>query len=165
VIDPFEDDPGYLLRRTSTVAVADFARRLEGLGLRPSEATVLNVIDANPNATQSDIGRLLDIATPNMAPLVARLQGRDLIRREAFDGRSHGLTLTTEGRALVRQIKKVVSEHRAALLANLPAAQHGAFLKSLRVIWEAIGNNASSTDNPTSTPASGRAPTRRSRAP
>jgi len=138
VIDPFENDPGYLLRRTSTLAMADFARRLEVLGLRPTEATVLNVIDANPNATQSDIGRLLDIATANMAPLVARLEGRKLITREAFDGRSHGLTLTSSGRGLVKQIKKVVSEHRVDLLAKIPATQHGDFLKSLRAVWEAL---------------------------
>ena len=125
--------------------MADFARRLEVLGLRPSEATVLSVIDSNPNATQSDIGRLLDIATANMAPLVARLEGRELLTREAFDGRSHGLTLTASGRALVKQVRKVIADHRAALLANIPASQHGEFLKALRIIWAAIGNTASST--------------------
>lgn len=143
MIDPLKNYPGYLLRRASTAAMADLAKRLEALGLRPTEATVLQIIDANPDATQSDIGRLLEIASANMAPLVARLEGRDLIEREAVDGRSHGLALTAAGRALTIRVKKAVAEHEAALLDKIPAAQRSAFLKGLRAIWaENAGGDA-----------------------
>jgi len=50
--------------------------RLAALDLRPTEATVLLTIEANPNATLSGVGRLLEIASPNMAPLIARLEGK-----------------------------------------------------------------------------------------
>ena len=71
MIDPLTNYPGYLLRRASAAAMANLAKRLKKLNLSPTEATILNVIDANPNANQSDIGRLLDIARANMAPLVS----------------------------------------------------------------------------------------------
>ncbi len=135
MIDPLMGYPGYLLRRASAAAMADLAGRLELLNLRPSEATVLQIIDANPGATQSDIGRLLDIASANMTPLASRLEDRNLIEREAVDGRSHRLALTAAGRALTARVKKAVAAHEAALLNRIPAAHRSAFLKGLRAIW------------------------------
>jgi DNA-binding MarR family transcriptional regulator len=67
------DYPGYLLRRASAMAMARLAKHLKTLHLNPTDATVLSVIDANPNAKQSEIGRMLDIARANMAPLISRL--------------------------------------------------------------------------------------------
>ena len=61
-IDPLEDYPGYSLRRASAVNMAKLARRFAAIDLRPTEATVLMVIDANPNISQSEIGKMLDIA-------------------------------------------------------------------------------------------------------
>lgn len=135
MIDPLKDYTGYLLRRASAATVADLADRLEPLNLRPSEAAVLQVIDANPGITQSDIGRSLGIASANMAPLASRLEGRNLIVREAVDGRSHGLALTAAGRTLTARIKKAVAAHEAALLDRIPAAHRSAFIKCLRAIW------------------------------
>ena len=66
--------PGYLLRRASGVAMGRLGAELARLSLRPTEATVLLVIDANQKATQSEIGKLLDIARANMAPLVEAMQ-------------------------------------------------------------------------------------------
>jgi DNA-binding MarR family transcriptional regulator len=131
MIDPLANYPGYLLRRASAFAMANLGKRLKGLGLSPTEATILNVIDANPNANQSDIGRLLDIARANMAPLVARLAGRDLIERQPVDKRSHGLVLTRAGRTLTAKAKKVFAEHETALLTRIPKAQREAFFAAL----------------------------------
>jgi len=40
------------------------------------------VIEAKPGIAQSDIRKLLEIASANMAPLAARLAERNLIDRE-----------------------------------------------------------------------------------
>jgi DNA-binding MarR family transcriptional regulator len=133
--DPMKDHPGYLLRRASTAAMSDLATKLAALDLRPTEATALMIIDANANITQSEIGRMLDIASANMAPLTARLEQRDLIEREAMDGRSHGLTLSSTGRTLTRRIKKVVNDHEESLLKRIPFNQREAFLSALRALW------------------------------
>jgi len=134
MIDPLANYPGYLLRRASAVAMANLAKRLKRLDLSPTEATILNVIDANPNANQSDIGRLLDIARANMAPLVSRLAGRKLIERQPVDKRSHGLVLTRTGRNLTSKIKKVFAEHETALLARIPEVQREVFFSAVRAL-------------------------------
>ena len=117
--------------------MAGLAKRLDALGLRPTEATVLNAIDANPSSTQSDIGRLLTIARANMAPLVSRLEARDLIERKAVNGRSHGLILTARGRALALKVKKTVDDFEQVLLERIPASHREAFVRGLRSLARA----------------------------
>ncbi len=137
VVDPLKDFPGYALRRASSAAMAVLARRLSILGLRPTEASVLMVIQANPNITQSEIGRLLDIAGANMAPLVGRLADRELIEREPVDGRSHGLKLSDAGRALTLRVKKAMTAHEDELVSKIPAPHRAAFLAALHALWSA----------------------------
>ena len=134
MIDPMSDYPGYLLRRASALGMARLAKHLKALHLNPTDATVLYVIDANPNSKQSEIGRMLDIARANMAPLISRLAGRDLIERQPVDGRSHGLVLSRAGRALIPRIKSVFAEHEEALVKAIPASQRRAFVSALRAM-------------------------------
>lgn len=134
MIDPMSDYPGYLLRRASAIAMARLAKHLKALHVNPTDATVLNVIDANPNSKQSEIGRMLDIARANMAPLISRLAERDLIERHPVDGRSHGLILSRAGRALIPRIKSVFAEHEEALMKGIPASRRDAFVAALRLM-------------------------------
>ena len=129
--DPLKDLPGYALRRVSAAIMAQLAARLSRLDLRPTEATVLLVIGANPGVIQSEVGRLLGIASANMAPLVARLSDRELIVREAVDGRSEGLTLSDAGRRLTQKARSIIDDLESDLLARIPAAERAIFLKVL----------------------------------
>jgi DNA-binding MarR family transcriptional regulator len=135
IVDPLTDLPGYALRRASAAVMAKLAKRLAALGLRPSEATVLLVIDSNPGVTQSQIGRLLDIARANMAPLTARLAARDLIVRQSAGGRSHGLTLSASGRRLTGKAQRIVAQLEAELMERIPTAQRAAFLRTLKALF------------------------------
>jgi DNA-binding MarR family transcriptional regulator len=134
-IDPLENYPGYSLRRASAASMAKLARRFAALDLRPTEASVLMVIDANPNITQSEISKMLDIASANMAPLVSRLADRNLVDRQPVDGRSHGLALTDAGKSISRKAKQAATDHEEELFAKIPAAQRKAFLATLRALW------------------------------
>lgn len=129
--DPLKDLPGYALRRVSADFMARLAARLLKLDLRPTEATVLLVIGSNPGVIQSEIGRLLGIASANMAPLMARLADRQLIVREALDGRSQGLTLSEAGRRITQKARSIMDALEADLLARIPAGERAAFLKVL----------------------------------
>jgi DNA-binding MarR family transcriptional regulator len=135
-VDPLKDLPGYALRRASAAAMQRFARRLVQLDLRPAEASVLMVIESNPNITQSEIGRMLDIAGANMAPLISRLEKRELVGRRPVDGRSHGLELTATGRELNLRAKKAMKSHEEELLARIPAGHRAAFLAALHALWD-----------------------------
>jgi DNA-binding MarR family transcriptional regulator len=129
--DPMKNLPGYALRRVSAAFMARLAERLSRLDLRPADATVLLVIGANPGVTQSEIGRFLAIASANMAPLAARLADRDLIVREAVDGRSQGLTLSEAGRRIAQKARSIIDALEADLLERIPAAERAPFLKVL----------------------------------
>jgi DNA-binding MarR family transcriptional regulator len=140
VVDPLKNFPGYSLRRASLTEIGELARRLVRLHLRPTEASVLVVIDANPGITQSAVGRVLEIARPNMTPLTARLIDRDLIGRERVDGRSQGLRLTAAGRQLAKKAQQLMTEHESSLLAKIPIAYHDAFLAALLALWAPESN-------------------------
>jgi len=134
-VDPLRDLPGYALRRASSATMQKLARELVPLDLRPSEASVLLVIDANPNITQSEIGRMLDIAGANMAPLIGRMEKRELVARQPVDGRSQGLQLTSVGRALSARARKVMRAHEDDLMAKIPASQRATFVANLQALW------------------------------
>jgi DNA-binding MarR family transcriptional regulator len=133
--DPLQDFPGYLLRRISVAAMGDLARRLKPLRLRPAEASVLLIVEANRNVSQVTVGRMVDIAAPNMVALMAKLVERGLVERQPRDGRSHGLHLTSEGASVARKVRKAVLAHEEAILARIPAAQRSGFLAALRALW------------------------------
>jgi DNA-binding MarR family transcriptional regulator len=133
-VDPLKDYPGYALRRASAAAMQKLAARLAGIDLRPSEATVLLVIEANEDITQSEIGRMLDIAGANMAPLMRRLEDRELVERRAVDGRSQALRLSDSGRTLSAKVRKVFKAHEDELLQRIPCAQRAAFLSVLQAL-------------------------------
>ncbi len=136
VVDPLTHYPGYLLRRASAASMERLSSRLATLELRPSEASVLLVIHANPHIKQSQIGRLLDIAGANMAPLVGRLGRSGLIERHPVDGRSHGLTLSAAGRACAAKVDRIIKEHEEELLSQIPKAQRTAFISALQSLWK-----------------------------
>ena len=134
--DPMSGYPGYLLRRASALTMARLAKRLKALHLNPTDATVLMVVAANPNAKQSEIGRLLDIARANMAPLISRLAARKLLDRQPMDGRSHGLTLTRSGQALIPRIEGVIAEHEAELIGKVAVGLRSPLVAGLRALLE-----------------------------
>lgn len=139
-IDPLKDLTGYALRRASAATMQRLAGGLQALDLRASEASALLVIEANPGITQSEIGRLLDIAGANMAPLMRRLHERDLVERNPVDGRSHALYLSAAGHALSAKARKVFRSHEEELLKSIPPGDRATFLRVLRVLYAAISD-------------------------
>ena len=134
--DPMGSLFGYNLRRISVAAMADLAQSLEPLGLKPTTASLLFLVGANPGITQSDAGKLLGVLRANMAPLVAGLAKRGLLERERRDGRSHGLQLSAAGRTLQRSAWKVTLNHEDRLFGTLPAALRSRMIAQLGKIWK-----------------------------
>ncbi|MFM6853319.1 MAG: MarR family winged helix-turn-helix transcriptional regulator [Sphingopyxis sp.] len=133
--DPNALLPGYALRRASTAMMAELGARLAPLGLRSTDVSILLVVDANPGITQSVIGRALDIQRANMAPFIARLAERGWVARQRVDGRSQGLLLTPDGRALMAQVRTVIDRFEDDLLNRIPAEHRAHFLPALQALW------------------------------
>jgi len=133
--DPVDGLLGYHLRRVSVQSMADFSTALARLELRPAEASVLFVIGANPQVTQSQIGRMLGIKRANMTPLVASLARRGLLRATPKDGRSQGLALTAKGTTLARKARAAADQHDRRFFGALSTEERRALLGQLRALW------------------------------
>jgi DNA-binding MarR family transcriptional regulator len=120
--------------------MASLAEQLASLDLRPTEASVIVTIQANPRIRQSEIGRMLDIRSANMAPLIAKLDQRGLVLREQVDGRSQCLTLTAAGAALASQALDEMHRHDAAMRDRIPEDAQQPFLVALKAIWRGTGS-------------------------
>jgi DNA-binding MarR family transcriptional regulator len=133
--DPLVNLAGYVLKRASASALAELNRRLARLDLRHADLALLMLIESAPGISQSQAGRVLDIQRANMAPFVARLEGRGVLRRSQVDRRSQALELTRHGRMLLRQARRVAAAHEATLLKKVPGKLRPLVLPVLMALW------------------------------
>ncbi|MCP1469154.1 DNA-binding MarR family transcriptional regulator [Sphingobium sp. OAS761] len=134
LVDPLSTLPGYLLRRAANTMMTELAARLAALDLRISEATVLLLLDARTDLTSADIGKILDIQRANMVPLLARLEGAGLIRREPLDRKSLAILLTDEGRTCRARVDTITREFENDLLARIPADHRPHLVPALQAL-------------------------------
>jgi DNA-binding MarR family transcriptional regulator len=135
LVNPLDGLLGYQLRRASAAMLSDLMRVLADLDLRVTEASVILLIDSNPDITQREIGRTLGIQRANMAPLVAGLDNRAIIDRARADGRSQALRLSGHGSALARVIRARIADHEARFLVDLSTRDRSRLIRMLRRIW------------------------------
>lgn len=129
-----ENRLGYQLRRASAVMMADLARELADLDLRPAEVTTLLVIGENPDCSQTEVGQALAIKRANMVPIIARLMDRGFVARTRADGRSHALTLTDQGRKMADEANQRIAAHEARFVTQLAAGEVETLLRCLPTI-------------------------------
>lgn len=133
--DPLLDLPGYSLRRAASAMMAEFAGRLEPLGLRITDVSVLLAIAANDGITASQLGRMLDIQRANMVPLLGRIADAGLLERRPLDGKSHSLHLTAAGQDKLAQARTAIDAFETWLLARIPAPHRDHFKPALDALW------------------------------
>lgn len=94
---------GYNVRRAELHMRQAFDRGVGTCGLRPSEFSILVLIDSNSQVTQTDLGGTLSIKRPNMVVLIEGLERRGLVVRteHEHDRRMHTLRLTPKGKSLL----------------------------------------------------------------
>ena len=94
------------------------------------------LVASNPGITQSRIGQILAIERANMAPLTGKLTKRGLLASSRVDGRSHGLHLTAEGKAIVGKIRKRIANHEEKFWKGTKSADRIATLTFLKSLWQ-----------------------------
>ena len=124
---------GYHLRRANTAMGNDFARAIEGTGLRQVLFGILSVVAANAGINQAAVGRLLGIHRANMVVLVNELIEKGWIARRADDAdrRAFVLHLTPEGDGVFADAERRLHAHEASLLADLDAAERAQLIALL----------------------------------
>lgn len=114
---------GYALRRAQLAVFKEFKARFDGIGIRPSQFSILTIIARNPGIKQTQLSEALFIKRANLVRLLDELELRDLIRRDAAvnDRRSHFLILTAHGVAFVAQMEEIhrqLEDHLASVLGK-----------------------------------------------
>jgi DNA-binding MarR family transcriptional regulator len=132
--DPLDDMIGYQLRRASLVTFTALNEQFEALGLRPMEAIIIRLVEANPGCNQAEISRSLGIQRTNMVPVIGAMVDAGLISRAVADGRSHALHLTDRGRAMHARIAAVADAQETHFFGDLDAATRTTLLAVLQGI-------------------------------
>lgn len=116
---------GYHLRRALGVFTNDFARAVEGTGMRQLLFAILSVVGANPGINQGAVGRALGIQRANMVSLINQLVDSDLVDRQTAsdDRRAFALTLTKAGEAMLADCLTRIEAHEERTLSGLSAAE------------------------------------------
>jgi DNA-binding MarR family transcriptional regulator len=139
---------GYYLRRASSAFGADFARVMEGTGLRQVPFAVLSVVAANPGINQGTVGRVLNIKRANMVALINELVDKGLIDRsiDANDRRAFSLSPTAAGEAALEDAVQRIKAHERRMLADFTKAERATLLDLLGRI-ERLGTTGEADEN------------------
>lgn len=121
---------GYSLKRAQLRIFEDFIRCVAPLQLTPAQFSVLLLLEKNPGRNQTEIANTLGILRPNFVAMLDGLESRELcVRvRSHNDRRSHILSLTDKGRAILSRAKKFVAAKHEARLSELLGADNRALL-------------------------------------
>jgi DNA-binding MarR family transcriptional regulator len=128
---------GYQLRMAQIALFRDFAQGPGELDVTPGLFGVLVIIEANPDLKQSDLARATHLDRSTVVTVIDNLERRGLVDRRAalHDRRSNALRLTAEGTALLRKLKRQVTQHEKRLLGNFSEAERQALFNLLQKVF------------------------------
>ena len=128
---------GYQLRMAQIALFRDFAQGPGGEDVSPGLFGVLVIIEANPDLKQSELARATQLDRSTVVTVIDNLERRGLVERRValHDRRSNAIRLTAAGTALLRKLKRQVSQHEKRLLENFSEAERASFIALLRKVF------------------------------
>jgi DNA-binding MarR family transcriptional regulator len=125
------------------LTIARTARRLRqeaGGELSPSQTAALASVERHGPLTPSELAAHERIQRPTATRVLARLEETGLIARAAdpADRRSSLLTVTPEGRALLRAVRRRKDAYLARRLAGLDAAELATLERAAAILERAL---------------------------
>ena len=115
---------GFHLRQAYTPFGQAYREAAANFELKPSQFTVLALINHNPGRRQSELAEALNIERSNFVPIIEALESRGLLIREKSreDRRSYSIEVTPKGKALVTKATAPIlaeSDRAASVLSDL----------------------------------------------
>jgi DNA-binding MarR family transcriptional regulator len=129
---------GYNIRRAELHMRQAFDRSVGKSGLRPSEFSILVLIDSNALVTQTALGLALNIRRPNMVVLIEGLERRGVVVRAVHehDRRMQTLRLTVKGKTLLRDAHRRSREGELEAYACWSDRERAQVVALLRRLYE-----------------------------
>ncbi len=147
------------VRSADAVRAAARLARVAGTALNEADLTlaqyrVLVFLDSGPRPA-TDVAALLDVTPSTVTSVVDGLVSRDLVNRgeDPGDRRRVILSLTSEGRVILREGDRVVSERLELLLDRLDAEGSESVLIGLEALNVAMNDYLLEKLGPTQDPA------------
>ncbi|MGA2469178.1 MAG: MarR family transcriptional regulator [Solirubrobacteraceae bacterium] len=111
-------------------------RRHAASGLPPSLVSALGVVGRRGPLTPSELAEIEDVRRPTATRLVAILEQRGLVYREAdaCDRRSYRVAATAQGRALLAESRTRRNAYLASALSALEPDELATLDRALRLI-------------------------------
>jgi DNA-binding MarR family transcriptional regulator len=125
------------------LAITRMARRLRqeaGTDLGPSQLAALATIERRGPLAPSEIAEYERIKRPTVTRIVARLAAAGLVERirDPSDGRAAIISITPDGRALVRRLRQRKTAYLARRMRELPPEDVAALERAAVVLEELL---------------------------
>lgn len=149
---------GYLVSRLGWFASRRFGERIGSLGLSTRMWGALNVLDAEGEITQQQLGRAIGMDPSSMVSTIDELESKGMVerRRHPSDRRAHALHLTPTGRATLQRGRALAREAQEELLAPLSADErrtlHALLLRMAKAASQSEGQPEGRSDVTTAPP-------------
>jgi DNA-binding MarR family transcriptional regulator len=116
---------GFMLSQLGAHASAEFAKRIEPLGLIPPHVGVLYAIGEHPGRSQQAVANAFHLPPSRMVALIDDLESRGLVerRRDERDRRVHLLHLSTAGETMLGELATVGQAAEREMFAALTATE------------------------------------------
>lgn len=143
--DPFKSPiaafPGFNLRAAANAAMTKLSSILNEFDVGISEASILVVVQANPGCRQNEIGWALNIASPNLTPILQKLERRGLIARAPLDGRTNAIELTETGQDSASDCLRAMQDFESFLVEQILPVEESRFNSALQRIVQALSDD------------------------
>jgi DNA-binding MarR family transcriptional regulator len=130
---------GYRLAQSAAATNRVFDEHLgKPLSLRRVDYTILVLVDANRDATNRQLARLLGLSMPYLTVTLDKLVAKALLTRvpNVADRRSSLLRLSKEGKRLVRKADAIAETMEGALLGRLTQGEAAILFELLdKIAW------------------------------
>jgi DNA-binding MarR family transcriptional regulator len=129
----------FLMHRAHHALVAHVtARTLEALGVSPAQLATLHYVSKHPGCSLTEVANLLDVAKSAVTSMAKRMEGADLLRREANvkDARGSLLFVTAKGEGIRVQAQPLIRKLSAEILGGFSSSEVETIVRFLNSVVE-----------------------------
>jgi DNA-binding MarR family transcriptional regulator len=131
-----ERSPLHLLHRVHQRATELFQEKMAGIDITARQYVVLVTVAQNDGASQQDIIDNTGIDRSTVSQIMQTMIRKGLLKRKRTkeDARAYAITVTDQGRDILKASEAIVEGVNEALVAALPATRAKTFIDNLRSI-------------------------------
>jgi DNA-binding MarR family transcriptional regulator len=135
---------GFMLAQLGAHAADLFARHTRELGITPSEAGVIRVINRSPGISQRELADKLGAVQSRVVALIDRLEAAGLVTRtrRPNDRRIQEIELTGAGRTVLASLRRAAEAQEATLTEGLSERQKSQLYRLLTQLGSLRGLDA-----------------------